>query len=145
MHWGVYLYQAEASVFFLVAVCREPSQSWLHVHANSTGLWRLLATRIRGCDQFRTDILAHLRFKRIVSCWFSNRCMCLKPASMVILSRPNEGLATMQCKLPHVVLILIQSVGHHSELDIPSLPMQDKKHFLYKNILSKTIEVPSAP
>ena len=31
-----------------------------------------------GSGKFRTDILAHLRFKRILSCWFCNRCMRLK-------------------------------------------------------------------
>ena len=33
---------------------------------------------VRGCGQFRTAILAHLRFKRIVCCWFCNRRMRLK-------------------------------------------------------------------
>ena len=78
MQQVAYLYQTEAPVFFLVAVCGEPSQSWLHVHMNYTGLWRPLPTRVCGCGQFRTGILVHLRFKHIVSCWFSNRRMRLK-------------------------------------------------------------------
>ena len=53
------------------------SRSWLHVHANSAP-WRPLPIHIRGCGQFRTDILAHLIFKHILSCWFCNRRMCLK-------------------------------------------------------------------
>ena len=41
-----------------------------------------LSIHIRGCGQFCTDILAHLRFKCIISRWFWNRCM-KKPASTV--------------------------------------------------------------
>ena len=70
MQRTAYLCQAEAPAFFLVTVCWEPSRCWLRVHS--------LPIRIRGCDQFRTAILAHLRFKRIVSCWFCNRRMRLK-------------------------------------------------------------------
>ena len=54
---------------------------WLHVHANSTRSWRPLPNHVCGCGKFRTDIIVHLRFKHIISCWFFNRCMHLKPES----------------------------------------------------------------
>ena len=67
--------QADALVFFLVAICRELSRFWFHIHANSVCRWRLLLICICGYGQFYTDIL---RFNRILSCWFCNKCMRLK-------------------------------------------------------------------
>ena len=60
--WLIYLYKAEAPVSFLVAVCSEPSQ---HVHARKVYFIDDLYPSIyMGV----VNILAHLRFKSIVSC-----------------------------------------------------------------------------
>ena len=48
------------------------------MHTNSAHRWQSLPIHIRGCGQFHTDILAYLKFKLILSCWFCNKRMHLK-------------------------------------------------------------------
>ena len=47
--------------------CSEPSRA---LHRVCTQSVESLPTHTRRCGQFCTDILAHLRFKRVVSCWY---------------------------------------------------------------------------
>ena len=65
-------------VFFWSPFVESFFSIWLHVHANSICCWRHLPICIHGYGQFHTDTLAHLRSKRILSCWFCNKRMRLE-------------------------------------------------------------------
>ena len=60
---------------FWLPFCSEHSRLWHRAYTRSVVYQRSLLIHMRGCDQSCTDILVHLRFKRIVSCW---SCMRLK-------------------------------------------------------------------
>ena len=50
-----------------------------------------------GCGQFCIDLLVHLGFKRMVSCYFCNKRMHLKTRTYSILYVKGNGLCLMCC------------------------------------------------
>ncbi len=83
MQWVAYLYQAEALVSFLVAVLDRFLNCDLMCTRTRHVVDDLYPPTYVGCGQFRTDILVHLRFKRILSCWFAVGACAQKPAFTV--------------------------------------------------------------
>ena len=63
----------------------------------------LLPTHIHGCGQFCTNILAYLRFKHIISCWFCNRHMHLKTCIygiLLLLFFLPVSISSFTCTIP---------------------------------------------
>ena len=68
----------QKAIYCLVTICRELYRFVTPSALELQNLQRPLPICIHGCGQFRTDILAHLSFKRTLSCRFCNRHMHLK-------------------------------------------------------------------
>ena len=70
--------------------------------------WRSLPIHIRGCGQFCSDILVHLRFKCIVSSWFCNRHMCLKTRVYGINRKYNFSLTSCKFSYESTKVLLLK-------------------------------------